>query len=73
MLVAFESVFLLFSLHVVSSAIFRVCVLHVLGYCVGAVAPVLPVQETLRLVLLVVNAFHQFSCPFGVFYVLPKF
>ena len=31
--------FLLFSLCVVSSAIFRVWVLHVLGYRVGAVAP----------------------------------
>ena len=63
--------FPLFSLHAVLSTIFRVCVLCVLGYRVGAVAAVLPVWEPLRLVLLVVNVFHRFSCPFGVFYVLP--
>ena len=43
------------------------------GLACRAVAPVLPVQELLRLVLLVVHVFCQFSCPFGVFYVLPKF
>ena len=60
-------------LRVVPSAIFGVWILHVLGYRVGTVAPVLPVWELLQLVLLVINVFCRFLCPFGVFYVLPKF
>ena len=56
------------------SAIFRVWVLLHVKFCVGAVAPVLPVQEPLRLVLLVVNAiFVGFLCFLHEFCTLPKF
>ena len=56
------------------SAIFRVWVLLHTKSCVGAVAPVLPVQEPLRLVSLVVSViFFSFSCFLCEFCILPKF
>ena len=41
--------------------------------CVGAVTPVLPACELLRLVLLVVNAFCQIFALCGFLCFLPKF
>ena len=44
-----------------------------LSVCVGAAAPVLPVQELLRLVLSVVNSIFVILGILQGFYVLPKY
>ena len=65
-----------------SDAVLAFCVLcniksvsleHILCHCAGAGAPVLPVQESLRLVLSVVNSIFVFSGFLQCIYALPKF
>ena len=46
---------------------------HMLSVCAGSVAPVLPVQELLQLILLVVNSISMILGHLWGFYILPKF